>query len=323
MCRVWHATPAPPLMGNIPRQRVAVSQRPFTYCGVDYFGPMNVVVGRRTEKRWGVIFTCLTVRAVHLEIAHALTTASCIMAVRRFIASRGSPIEIISDRGTNFIGASRELSAAFNSPTLKWNFNPPGAPHFGGCWERLVQSVKRSLARMNLPRVPNDEALLTTFKEIELILNSRPLTYLPIDDEDAFPITPNHILLGSSNGDKPQTRLDGSASAVQMSWRATQQNADQFWALWVKDYLPTLTRRTKWFEPTQPIKVGDFAVLVDNNLPRNCWPKGRILAVTMAKDGQVRRATIKTANGVYERPATKIAVIDVRGRELDPVAGNR
>uniref|UniRef100_A0AAG5D3P8 Integrase catalytic domain-containing protein n=1 Tax=Anopheles atroparvus TaxID=41427 RepID=A0AAG5D3P8_ANOAO len=315
LCRIWNAEPDSPLMGNIPLERVAISQRPFTYCGVDYFGPMSVAVGRRVEKRWGVIFTCLTVRAIHLEIASSLTTASCIMAVRRFIASRGRPTKFISDRGTNFIGAARELSAEFNSPDLKWAFNPPGAPHFGGCWERLVQSVKRSLERMQLPRVPTDEKLFTTLKEIELIINSRPLTYIPLDDEDAFPITPNHLLLGSSNGDKPPTSLDDSPAAIRSSWRSTQQGADRFWTLWVKEYLPTLTRRTKWFQPARPIKVGDVVIVVDNNAPRNCWPKGRVVKVTRASDGQVRRATVKTATGVYERPATKIAVIDVSHAE--------
>lgn len=116
---------------------------------------MSVLVGRLIEKRWGVLLTCMTTRSVHIEIAHSLTTDSCILALRNFIARRGSPVQIISDRGTNFIGASRELREAlqhvdekklmveFVSPNTKWTFNPPAAPHYGGCWERLIQSVKR------------------------------------------------------------------------------------------------------------------------------------------------------------------------------------
>lgn len=84
-------------MGNIPEQRVAVNQRPFTYCGVDYFGPITVAVGRRREKRWGVLFTCMTVRAVHIELAHSLSTESCLMAIRRFVAERGQPAEFMSE----------------------------------------------------------------------------------------------------------------------------------------------------------------------------------------------------------------------------------
>lgn len=315
LCKVRDAEPKPPMMGDVPQQRLAVSQRPFTYCGVDYFGPMNVAVGRRCEKRWGVVFTCLTTRAIHLEVAHTLTTDSCIMAIRRFIACRGRPTEFMSDRGTNFVGAARELMTVFNSPEMKWTFNPPAAPHFGGCWERLVQSVKRTMAKMNLPRTPNDEVLKTTLKEIELIINSRPLTYIPLDDEEAAPITPNHILLGSSNGDKPRVTLDDSPSAVRSSWEAAQRNADRFWEIWVRDYLPILTRRTKWFHPVRPIDVGDIVVVVDNTAPRNQWPKGRVIKVVRAQDGQVRRATVQTQAGVFERPASKIAVLDISPRE--------
>lgn len=107
----------------------------------------------RVEKSWGIIFTCLTSRAIHLEMAHSLTTASCIMAIRRFFARRGKPLETIGDRGTNFVGSARELEEAlqtvdvdammdeFVGPEMKWSFNPPAAPHFGGCWERLVRST--------------------------------------------------------------------------------------------------------------------------------------------------------------------------------------
>nr|XP_049464893.1 uncharacterized protein LOC125907321 [Anopheles coluzzii] len=290
---------------------------------VDYFGPFLVAVGRRVEKRWGVIFTCLTTRAVHLEIAHSLNTALCIMAIRRFIARRGSPLEIISDRGTNFVGASRELDEAlklvdheklmveFCGPNLKWTFNPPGAPHFGGCWERLVRSVKTVLGKLDLPRRPTDEVLGSTFTEIELILNSRPLTYVPLDNEMSGPITQNHLLLGSSNGSKPPIPPCEGPAAVQSGWKAAQLNADIFWRKWVAEYLPTLTRRTKWFQPVQPIQEGDVVIVVDNTLPRNSWPKGRVTSVVHAKDGQVRQATVDTGCGTYVRPAHKIADLDL------------
>ena len=288
-----------------------------------YFGPFLVAVGKRVEKRWGAIFTCLTTRAINLEIAHSLNTASCIMAIRRFIARRGTPLEIISDRGTNFVGASRELGAALKSvnqeelmtafcgPNMKWTFNPPGAPHFGGCWERLVRSVKSVLEKFDLPRRPTDEVLASTFTEIETIINSRPLTYVPLDNEMAGPITPNHLLLGSSNGSKPSNALHEGPAAVKSGWKAVQLNADIFWKKWVAEYLPTLTRRTKWFQPVRPIQEGDIVIVVDNTLPRNSWPKGRVKSVVCAKDGQVRQATVETSSGIYVRPAHKIAVLDI------------
>lgn len=96
-------------MAPLPPARLAAFERPFTYVGIDYFGPLFVAVGRRREKRWGVIFTCLTIRAVHVEVAHSLDTSSCIMAISNFIARRGSPREIYTDNGTNFKAAEKVL----------------------------------------------------------------------------------------------------------------------------------------------------------------------------------------------------------------------
>lgn len=113
-CKIQKATPPTPQMAKLPSARLAAFVAPFTYCGVDFFGPMLVRVNRYTEKRYGALFTCLTVRAVHVEIVHSLTTSSCIMAIRNFIARRGTPREFYSDNGTNFVGAERELREACN-----------------------------------------------------------------------------------------------------------------------------------------------------------------------------------------------------------------
>ena len=94
-------------MASLPDDRIE-SAPPFTYCGVDYFGPWYIHEGRKELKRWGVIFTCLCCRAVHIETAVSMTTDSFVNALRRFIALRG-PVRVLrSDRGTNFICAERE-----------------------------------------------------------------------------------------------------------------------------------------------------------------------------------------------------------------------
>lgn len=116
-CRIRRQIPTVPPTGDHPRSRLAHHQRPFTYTGLDYFGPLTVTVGRGTQKRYVALFTCLTVRAIHLEVVPSLSGDSAVMALRRMIARRGCPTELWSDNGTNFHAADQELREAFDRAT--------------------------------------------------------------------------------------------------------------------------------------------------------------------------------------------------------------
>ena len=94
-------------MADLPLDRVTPDLPPFTHVGIDYFGPIEVRCGCTLVKRWGVIFTCLGIRAVDLEVASQLDTDACIDAIHRFICHRGPVKSIRLDHGTNFIGAQR------------------------------------------------------------------------------------------------------------------------------------------------------------------------------------------------------------------------
>jgi hypothetical protein len=131
-------------MADLPSDRITADKPPFSSTGMDYFGPFEVKYGRKTLKRYGVIFTCSASRAIHLEVAASLTTDSCINTIRRFLARRG-PVELIrSDNGTNIVGAEAELRRELSTwnqsqigrmlqqENVKWIFNTPAASHFGG-----------------------------------------------------------------------------------------------------------------------------------------------------------------------------------------------
>ena len=105
MCRRLHGATGQQKMADLPQNRVIPDETPFTRTGVDYFGPFEVKQGRATVKRYGVIFTCLAIRAVHLEVAASLHTDSFINALRRSIARRGQVSELRSDNRTKFVGA--------------------------------------------------------------------------------------------------------------------------------------------------------------------------------------------------------------------------
>ena len=103
-CRHLRGSQGEQKMADLPKSRVEPTP-PFTYCGVDYFGPWHVQRRRSVLKRYGALFTCLASRAVHIEVADSLETDSFINALRRLICRRGSVREIRCYRGTNFIGA--------------------------------------------------------------------------------------------------------------------------------------------------------------------------------------------------------------------------
>ncbi|XP_053686266.1 uncharacterized protein LOC128735804 [Sabethes cyaneus] len=240
-CKNYSTIPRPPYMADLPPARLAAFSRPFTHVGVDYFGPIEVAVGRRVEKRWGMLATCLTVRAIHIEVVYSLSTSSCIIAIQNFIARRGAPQKIYSDRGTNFVGANRELRRIsetinqhelmkeFADSGIEWVFNPPLSPHMGGSWERLIRTVKSNLMVVCRSKRPSDEVLHNLLVQVENIVNSRPLTHVPIDEDSAPALTPNDFLLGSSNGSKPLTTLDDSGATLKMNWCTSQILANQYW----------------------------------------------------------------------------------------------
>ncbi|XP_058828197.1 uncharacterized protein LOC131688063 [Topomyia yanbarensis] len=323
VCRIRGAKPQPPPLSLLPDARLAAFIRPFTYVGLDYFGPLYVRLGRSNVKRWIALFTCLTIRAIHLEVVHSLSTESCVMAVRRFVARRGAPAEIFTDNGTNFQGASRQLkeeieqrneklTAIFTNANTRWNFNPPAAPHMGGVWERLVRSVKVAIDGISeAKRKPDDECLETVILETEAMINTRPLTYIPLESADQESLTPNHFLLGSSTGIKQRlTSLIDCRSTLRSSWKLVQLLTDEMWRRWIKEYTPVITRRSKWFEEAKEIKRGDLVLVVDETV-RNQWIRGRIEQVILGKDGRVRQAVVRTSSGSVKRPVVKLALLDV------------
>ncbi|XP_055604679.1 uncharacterized protein LOC129752915 [Uranotaenia lowii] len=323
-CRIRNARPRPPRMAPLPAVRLTPYIKPFTHTGVDYFGPLLVKQGRSLVKRWVCLFTCLTIRAVHVEIVCSLSTSSCILAIRRFIARRGSPSSFYSDNGTNFRGASnilrdtienisKECAVTFTNTDTQWFFNPPLSPHMGGAWERMVRSIKEAMQAIgNHQQHPSDEVLATVALEAEGIVNSRPLTYVPLDHADAEAITPNHFLLYGERGiTQPPSIIQSDTRVLRDSWRLAQTLTDIFWSRWIKEYLPTIARRTKWFDSVRPLEAGDLVVVVNKN-HRNGWERGRILEVYKGTDGQVRQALVRTSNGIIRRPATVLALLDVR-----------
>jgi hypothetical protein len=323
-CALRKARPEIPRMANLPKERIMPFTPAFSYTGLDYMGPFDVTVGRRREKRYIAIFTCLTMRAIHLEVACTLDTSSCVMCVRNFMNRRGIPIEIMSDNGTNLRASEKELKqllenvntdklAAQTQPLdalnkhIIWRFIPPSSPHFGGAWERMVRTVKNSLYHVMKEKAPRDETFRSAVIEVEATVNSRPLNYSSSKDISEPAISPNTLLhLSGGNTFIPRNPHPFDSKK---QWAICQEISYAFWKRWLREYLPTIAIRTKWFDDNKPLNIGQLVLIMDNNLRRGEWQRGRVISVAPGSDGKIRAATVKTAKGTYLRPVTKLAII--------------
>ena len=221
-CRIQRGSMGSQKMSDLPTERMS-AEPPFTYCGVDMFGPFAVKEGRKVHKRYCALFTWFSSRAVHIEGTASMTTDSFIQALRRFIARRGVVRTIRSDNGGNFVGTENELIKAWrdmdqgkitdylssnNCDWIAWERNVPVASHMGGVWERKIRTVRSVLNSMlkSDVRPLDNESFCTLMAEVESIVNSRPLTIEDINDPESMPLTPNPSTHSQIEGDSTASR---------------------------------------------------------------------------------------------------------------------
>ena len=78
-----------------------------------FFGPYMVKRARSEIKRYGLLFTCLFSRAIHLKLLDDLSTDCFLNSLGSFLALRGKVATLFCDQGTNFVRANNELKQAF------------------------------------------------------------------------------------------------------------------------------------------------------------------------------------------------------------------
>ena len=321
VCKGRRVQPQIPLLAELPRSRFDCKHA-FSSVGLDFCGPIYVRTRRGSQKRYILLVTCLASRAVHLEVTSSLDTDCFLLALPRFIARRGRPTQIFSDNGKNLKRGEKELREALQQwnkahindalaqHNIKWYFNPPAAPHMGGCWESLISSVKRALRVTTGRRLVSEEVLQTVLTEVEHMLNSRPITYVSSNAGEAAALTPNHILLGRDCPSLPPGVFSSEELCMKRRWRHSQQIADHFWRRWTREYLPTLIRRQKWTKETRGIRVGDVVLVAENTTPRGHWPLARVTKVFPGSDGRVRSVELRTQSGTYVRPVIRLCLLE-------------
>ena len=314
------------LMGDLPKERVNPDY-PFNCSGVDFCGPFLIRYKHQRKgtyhKIYVCIFVCLVTKAVHLEIVTDLTSEAFIACLKRFVARRGLCSKLFSDNGTNFVGASKELSKLFNlvvkpddelatylsTERMDWFFLPPKAPNFGGLWESCVKSFKyhfkRVLGNSNLTY----EEFLTATIQIEGILNSRPLVPLSSDTDVYDVLTPAHFLIGRPLNVVVEPNLTEVKDNCLTNWRKLTKIIQTFWKKWQIQYLNNLQQRSKWMVEKDNVKINELVLLKDDNLPPQKWALGRIIKLYFGEDKRVRVVKVKTQFGIYKRPISKICIL--------------
>ena len=255
-----------PHMPQIPTERVSTSA-PFTYTGVDYFGPLFIKTKRETQKVWVCLYTCLVTRAIHLELMYDMTTQQFLLGFRRFMARHGKPDRIISDNAAQFKLASDTIRKLWGqilteedtvsyaaNENIQWIFTVELAPWMGGFYERLVGIVKRSLRKAIGKVCLSSEQLLTILKEAEAVINSRPLVYVGDDINSSMTLTPAHFLTLNPKIGLPVTTRDdtddidynpeiSSTDRLLATWKKGLKHLSSFWKVWRDDYLLSLRER--------------------------------------------------------------------------------
>lgn len=301
-----------PIMASLPSNRVS-GVKAFAVVGCDYAGPLNVIVGKRkrgvrSEKMYLCIFVCFATKAIHIEIASDLSSEAFIAALRRFIARRGRCSQIISDCGTNFVGAYRQLAPlmknAAQSEHISFKTHPPSAPHFSGLAEAGVKSIKTHLHRVIGSQILTYEELHTLIVQVEAVLNSRPLCAVSNDPSDLSVLTPGHFLTLEPLTAVPE--IPEAQLKLNNRWHHLQRLHRDFWRRWYHDYLNSLMQRTKWYTNSGILSIGDLVLIKEDDLRPMQWRLGRIIDVHPGSDGVIRVATVRTQSGIMKRPSVKL-----------------
>ena len=255
------------IMGQIPSLRVAAGFPPFSNTAIDMFGPFHIRLGRKALKEAQVIiFTCMTTRAVHLEL--------------------------VSDKSTETFLLASCFASLRGHPSMCWS-----ASHQNGMVESLIKSVRQAMDATFKNQTFTEEQWRTFLAETTYLINSRPLYSSSERFWESPPITPKDILIGSHNS-PPQRESEEKINPRDLL-RSTEDRVNAFWNCRVKYFAPILLPRNEWFRTREDVKVGDLVLELGNKHRRSQWKLAVIIDTYPGNDNHVRKVRIKTENGEY------------------------
>ena len=304
--------------------RIEVPECAFSCVGLDFAGPLTFKNGTECVKGYIAVFICFASKAVHLEAVSTLTSDAMVAALRRFIARRGIPIQIVSDNATNFVCARRDLyelekmakAGAQSYNSVEWLFIHPRSPNFGGLWGAAVKSMDHHLRRVMGNSILTYEEMTTILCQIEQVLNNRPLMALTNTPDDIFALTPSMLVNGRRLDSIPQPCLQkmDARGLPAKRFRALQQLLSQFWKS--AEYVASLQLRSKWRQERANLSVDDVVLITDDGIPPLQWSIGRVTQLKFGHDGLARVALVRTSRGEFTRPVSKLRRLPIKNIDL-------
>ena len=294
-----------PPVAALPDFRVREST-PFSKVGIDFAGPLFVKTQTgEMVKCYLALSTCCVMRAVHLDLVADLTATTFVRCLRRFVARRGVPSLIVSDNAKTFKASAKvikrlydneEVRAHLESNRIDWKFILERAPWWGGFYERMIGTAKRSLRKVLGNAKLNADELLTVLTEVEATLNSRPLTY-EYDEVGAEMLTPSHLIYGRrllSLPEEARNDEEETETGLLKRFRYLARLRIHFWKRWRKEYLTDLREHQRGKgEGRSKVSEGEVVLVHEDNVKRSNWKMGKILELIAGKDGEVRGAKLK------------------------------
>ena len=331
-CKLLDRKNAQQMMAPLPCTRILPTPA-WTYTSLDLFGPIehvDMVRKRLKEKCWGVVFTCMVSRAVHLDLTQAYHTDALLQTIRRFMALRGAPKEFLSDQGTQLIACSKEITGILElidwsliqgwcaKREIKWKFVPPQGQHMNGVSESLVKSTKHILKQTVEGKRLTFVETQTLLHEAAQVLNCRPLGVYSrpgSDPLDGGPITPNHLLLGRATNRIPDLKFTNVNHIKRIKF--LQSCIEEFWTKWRVVVFHSLVPQYKWHKKHRNIQVNDIVLLNDDTALVSDYRLGQVHSIKTNMDGLVRCAKVRcvtrkdnnTSISYLDRPVHKLCVI--------------
>ena len=316
-CNIRKPCPIQQKMATLPNFRIPEKGEKVTsyvHTGVDYGGPFLTQQGRGKSrtKRWLALFTCMQYMSVHLEVVHSLDTQSFLMAFHRFVSSNCRPSYVYLDDMRTFLKGEEsidrwiksdntlEIDLSSSYPNIQFTFIPPSSPNFGGAWESMIKLAKRGLYDVIRPGIINDEQLMTAFKLVEGLINSRPLTKVSTDPNDERVLTPAHFIVREAYSDLAPLPNDWS---FKERYAFLQDLLNKYWKRFMAEVVPLKNSYQKQLKESNPYKIGDLVVLTED-LDRNRgkrWPVARIISMETSHDDLNRTATLWFNGKSYKR----------------------